>query len=31
MASEFLKVCKFCLFDGAYLFYAVFVWMPQVR
>jgi hypothetical protein len=27
MASEFFKVCKFCLFDGAYLFYAVFVFV----
>lgn len=25
MAAELYKICKFCLFDGAYLFYAVFV------
>jgi hypothetical protein len=30
MASEILKICKVCLFDGAYLFYAVFVFLVSL-
>jgi hypothetical protein len=30
LLADFYNVCKFCLFDGAYLFYALFVFIVSV-